>query len=50
MSYYPEPNTHFKEKIRLVLDLSNFATKEELEKAIGVDTSDLAVRKNTVLL
>ena len=27
MSYYPEPDNHIKGKVKVVLDLSNYATK-----------------------
>ena len=39
MSYYPEPNSHIKDKVKLVSDLSNYATKIELEHATDADTS-----------
>ena len=44
-SYYPEP-----ERVKAVLDLSNYATKKELEHATGVDTSNLAAKKMLLLL
>ena len=28
MSYYPEPNSDIKVKVKVVLDLSNYATKK----------------------
>ena len=28
MTYYPEPNSHIKGKVKLVLDLPNYATKK----------------------
>ena len=31
--------------LEIVLDLSNYATKKELDHATGVDTSDLATKK-----
>ena len=31
MSYYPEPGGHIRDKVKVVLELSNYATKEELE-------------------
>ena len=38
-------------EIKLVgLDLSNYATKKELEYATGIDTSDLAVKKGFIAL
>ena len=48
MSYYPESDSHIKDKVKLVLDLPNYATKKELDHAAGVDTSDLAA-KNILL-
>ena len=45
MSFYPEPDSHIKDKVKVVLDLSNYATKKELDHATGVDTCDLAAKK-----
>ena len=28
MSYYPEPGSHFRDKIKVILDLPNYATKK----------------------
>ena len=50
MSYYPEPAIHIRYKIKVVLDLSNYALKKELDYATGVDTSDLAGKKNFIAL
>ena len=44
MSYYPEPDSHIGDKVKVVLDLSNHATKKELELPTVVDTSDLAAK------
>ena len=44
MSYYPEPDSHIRNKVKVVLDLSNYATKKELKDARGVDTSNLAAK------
>ena len=49
MSYYPEPESHIRDKVKVLPDLSNYATKKELEHATGVDTSNLAT-KNFVAL
>ena len=48
MSYYPEPKSHIRDKVKVVLDLSNYATKKELEHTTCVNTSDLAAKKNLV--
>ena len=45
MSYYPEPESHIRGKVKVLLDLSNYAAKKELNHSTGVDTSDLAAKK-----
>ena len=50
MSYYPEPDCHIRDKIKVVLGLSNYTTKKELEQATGIDTSDLAAKKDFIAL
>ena len=49
MSYYPEPESCIRDKIKVVLDLTNYATKKELDHGTGVDTSDLAPKKILLL-
>ena len=44
MSYYPESGSHIRDKVKVVLDLTNYATKKELEHATGIDTSNLAAK------
>ena len=46
MSYYQEPDSHLRDKVNVVLDLSNYATKKELDHATGVDTSYLTAKKD----
>ena len=48
MSYYPEPDSHIRDKVKIVSDLPNYGTKKELEYATGVDTSDLAAKKDFI--
>ena len=50
MSYYSEPDSHIRDKIKVVLDLSNYESMEELDHATGVDTSDLASKKDFIAL
>ena len=50
MSYCPESDSHIREKVKVVLDLSNSATKKELDHATGVDTSELATIKDFIAL
>ena len=42
MSYYPEPYTYNKNKVRVYLDLSNYAAKSDLKDEIGVNISKCA--------
>ena len=49
MSFYPEPDSHIRDKVKVIFDLSNYATKKELEHATGVNTSDLAAKKILLL-
>ena len=50
MSSYPEPENYIRDKVKVELDLSNYATKKELDHDTGVVTSDLASRKNFISL
>ena len=51
MSYHPEPNSHIRDKVKVVLlDLWNYAAKEKVERATGIDTSDLTSKKDLIAL
>ena len=50
MIYYPEPDSHIRDKVKVVLDLSNYVTKKELDHATGVDVPDLAAKKDCFAL
>ena len=50
MSYYLEPDSHIRDKVKVVLDLSNYATKKDPDHATGVDTSDLAAKTDFIEL
>ena len=50
MSYYTEQDSNIKDKVKVVLDLTNYATKNKLDHATGVDTSDLAANKDSIAL
>ena len=39
MNFYPEPGSHIRDKVQVVVDLSNYAIKKELEHSTDVDTS-----------
>ena len=49
MVYYTEPNFNITDKVKVVLDLSNYDTKKKLEHATSVGTSDLAAKKTLFL-
>ena len=50
MSYFPKPDSHIRDKVKVILDLSNYATKKELDHARRADTSDLAAKKDFIAL
>ena len=38
MSYYPEADSHIRDIVKVVLDLTNNATKKELDRTTGAQT------------
>ena len=40
MSYYQEPNSYIRDKVKTVLDLSNYGTRKELDHVTDVTTYD----------
>ena len=42
--------SHIRNKVKVVLDLANYATTKELEHATGIDKSDLAAKKDFIAL
>ena len=44
MGYYPESGICIRDKVKLILDLSNYACRKELELVTG--TSNLAAKKD----
>ena len=48
MGYYPEPDNYIRYKVKLILDLSNYASRKELELVTGI--SNLAAKKDFVAL
>ena len=49
MNYYPEPDSHIRDKVKVVLHLTYEATKKELEHGTVINTSDLAAKKKLLL-
>ena len=50
MGYYPDLDSHIRDKVKVVSDLSNCVTKNELDHATGADNSDLAAKKDFIVL
>ena len=50
MSYYPEPDSYTRDKVKAVSDLSHYTTKKELHHATCINTSDLAAKKDLFVL
>ena len=50
MSYYPKPESHLKDKVKVSFDLSNYPTKKELEHATGAGISNLASKSDFTAL
>ena len=50
MNYYPEPDSHIRNKVKVASDLSHNATKKKLDHATSIDTSDLAAKKDFTAL
>ena len=48
MSYYPKPESHIREKVKVVLDLSNYATKKELEHAKDIKLTSVSTSLNNL--
>ena len=46
---YPETDSHIKDNVKVVQDLSNFATKKELNHATGVDIFNLPAERDLLL-
>ena len=44
MCHYPEPDSHIRDKVKVILDLSNYATKKN-NHTTGIDTSILDAKK-----
>ena len=51
MNYHPWPDSHIRDKVKVVItiDLSNYATKNELENVTGVYTSNLAAKRDFIV-
>ena len=48
MTYDPESNIHIRDKVKVVLDLSNYSTKKELKDDKWVDTTNLAAKRDFI--
>ena len=50
MGYCPEPDSYIRGKVKVVLDLSKYATKKESKSVISVDISGLGAKRDSVTL
>ena len=50
MSFYPERDSHIRDKVKVALELWNHITKKELDHATDVDTSDVAAKNDFIAL
>ena len=50
MSYYPETDSHTRDKVKVVLEFLTYTTKKELDQGTDVDTSNLAAKKDFIAL
>ena len=49
MSCYPQPYGHIQDNVKVLSNLSNYSTEQELRDAAGFDTtSNLAAQKDTL--
>ena len=49
--YFPKPfNSHFGDNIKVKIDLSNYATKTDINNISHVDTSSFALKTNLASL
>ena len=48
MNYCPGIDSYIRDQVIVVLDLSIYATNEEVSYATGVDTSNLAVKSDFI--
>ena len=49
--YFPKSfNSHFDDSIKVLIDLSNYATKTDLKNVTHVDTSSFALKTNSASL
>ena len=50
MNFYATPDSHIRGRVKVILDLSNYATNKELDHATDINTSDLAAKKDYIAL
>ena len=48
MNFYATPDSHIRGRVKVILDLSNYATNKELDHATDINTSDLAAKKDYI--
>ena len=48
MGYCQEPDSHIRDKVKIVLELANYVTKKEVDHVTGVHTFDLKGKKHFI--
>ena len=48
MSYYQEKNSHIRDKVKVVLNLSKYAAKKEVDQATIIDPAYLGANKDFI--
>ena len=48
MSYYQEKDSHIRDKVKVVLNLSKYAAKKEVDQATIIDPADLDANKDFI--
>ena len=51
MRHYPEPDSHIRDKVKVILDSSNYTSKKKKDHATGIiNTSVLDAKKDFIVL
>ena len=48
MSYYQEKDSHIRDKVKVVLNLSKYAAKKEVDQSTIIDPADLGAKKDFI--
>ena len=48
MSYYQEKDSHIRDKVKVILNLSKYAAKKEVDQATIIDPADFDANKDFI--